>query len=624
MDGWVRLSPVRGRAGLAAGVAAALVLGASAASGQDAGAGGTGEAPTQVTLGQQVVNAGVRLGRRVLAERSRWRAVNAVVVVSDARSYREAIALWTRDVKFPVLIDDGSPQSREDIARFARAFAPGAVVRWQAPAAEGAEKRAEPVGRAGFASADLVELRRIVARVWGLRDEEARRPEALAQAFAAAGHVPPGVVMMSATDEAWSGGLALAAARGQALIFTDFRQDLDRHAGPDEIRNWTRAIEAGLAETPWSWRGLGDDIDAITIAANAPFKWSMDGREMFAASDRVGRLGLEAHTRFAWAGYVPGSAAQSAYRAMSAIFLQPREAWIFDGYAPGQPWESFDGSASGDFLRQRAGLEVEVLDTPGNGVNDWRLRAARPVKAGVILGMTKGNSDFFELTPGRGVVDDVPVLGVPSAVHIVHSWSLERPGDRRTLGGRWLERGAYAYVGSVHEPMLSAFVPTPVLVRRLAAGLPWGAAVMRDEAPAWKVGVIGDPLMTLARLPEGAAAELPIQGAAKVDAGLPEAVRGGRFAEAMEMLVLSGRDADASRLVLALLKDKPEAVTSEVARAGLLATFRAGATNEVVELYRRLDERGRREDRLMEAARLAAYAVFGGNETRVAQFLANP
>lgn len=599
-------------------------MGASTVSGQEGGGAGAGEPPAQVTLGQQVVQAGARLGRRVLMERSRWRAVNAVVVVSDARSYREAVALWTREVKFPVLIDDGSPQSREDIARFARAFAPGAVVRWQAPAAEGAEKRAEPVGRAGFASADAVELRRIVAQVWGLGGEESRRPDALVRAYAAAEHVPPGVVMVSPTDEAWSGGLALAAARGQVFIFTDFRQDLDRHAGPEEMRNWTRAIEEGLAGTPWAWRGLGDDIDAITIAANAPFKWSVDGREMLAASDRVARLGTEAHTRFAWAGYVPGTAAQSAYRAMSAIFLEPRDAWVFDGYAPGQPWESFDGSASGDFLRQRAGLEVEVFDTPRNGVNDWRLRASRPVKAGLILGMTKGNSDFFELTPGRGVVDDVPVLTAPSAVHIVHSWSLERPGDRRTLGGRWLERGAYAYVGSVHEPMLSAFVPTPVLVRRMAAGLPWAAAVMRDDAPAWKVGVIGDPLMTFARSPEGAAATLPMTDAVKVDDGLAEAVRGGRFAEALEMLMLSGRDADASRLVLALLKDRPEAVTSEVARAGLLCAFRSGATNEVVELYRRLDERARREDRLMEAARLAAYAVFGGNETRVAQFLSNP
>jgi len=43
-------------------------------------------------------------------------------------------------------------------------------------------------------------------------------------------------------------------------------------------------------------------------------------------------------------------------------------------------------------------------------------------------------------------------------VHFIHSWSAVTPDDRNTVGGRWLSNGVYAYVGSVDEPYVQAFV----------------------------------------------------------------------------------------------------------------------------------------------------------------------
>ena len=57
--------------------------------------------------------------------------VPTVVIVPGGDSYIEAIAQWTPQARFPVLIDDGSARAREDIARFVRAFKPPQVVRWE-------------------------------------------------------------------------------------------------------------------------------------------------------------------------------------------------------------------------------------------------------------------------------------------------------------------------------------------------------------------------------------------------------------------------------------------------------------------------------------------------------------
>ena len=240
-------------------------------------------------------------------------------------------------------------------------------------------------------------------------------------------------------------------------------------------------------------------------------------------------------------------------------------------------------------------------DGARQGIDDWRRRAAgrpragdpgvearrpppvaaslvehrRGVDASLIFVNTSGNAEFFDVRPGQGRPDDVPVLGIPAAVHFVHSWSATSPGNRDTVGGRWLERGAFAYMGSVYEPYLQAFVPTPLVAQRLLVAAPFGAAVRLENAEPWKVAVFGDPLYVVARPVTRVATPLPgaLAQAKSIADELAEQLRSRDFAAAVNTLRLLARDQEAARLLGAIIKDQPEAMTAEVALAGLGAAF---------------------------------------------------
>ncbi|MEO1278337.1 MAG: hypothetical protein AAFV77_05225, partial [Planctomycetota bacterium] len=72
-----------------------------------------------------------RLGARVRAVEQTVRVLPIVVIVPDGPSYVEAIARWAPAVRYPVLLDDGTPDAREAIARFVAAFDPERVVQWR-------------------------------------------------------------------------------------------------------------------------------------------------------------------------------------------------------------------------------------------------------------------------------------------------------------------------------------------------------------------------------------------------------------------------------------------------------------------------------------------------------------
>src|SRR5215470_9814654 len=58
------------------------------------------------------------LAARVESVRQRLPVIKTVVIVPDAASYIAAIGSWTLPGRFPVLIDDGSWNGQQDIARF--------------------------------------------------------------------------------------------------------------------------------------------------------------------------------------------------------------------------------------------------------------------------------------------------------------------------------------------------------------------------------------------------------------------------------------------------------------------------------------------------------------------------
>jgi hypothetical protein len=535
----------------------------------------------------------LRLAARVESVRQRLAVIPTVVIVPDGASYVEAIARWTLAGRYPVLIDDGTWAAQQDIARFVRAFRPDAVVRWRAPPEAPA---------AGDAGSRRAAVENAVARAWGAADAAA-----LPERWKRLELVPAGVVVAWPDDPAWTAALAVAAGRGQPIAWiAPPPGGVDGEATSDSLDSFSGAVERACEATGYSWRSIGDDLEAVTLCLNMPARVAMTagGRtERLATTDVVGRPVTGTRTpRWAWAGQVFGGPSQAAYRAMCALFLQPRRAWLFDGYEKAAPFTAFDVRAAAAEL-ERVGIRA-VTNAEGpqgaeafrrfacgraRGSNEGDEAAARGgTDADLIAVTTMGYYESFDLRPGRCTAGDVPLLSRPAIVYFVHSWSAMVPASRRSVAGRWLEHGAYAYLGAVDEPYLQAFLPTPLFARRLAGQVPWGAAVRYDESPPWKVAVIGDPLLTVGPPAPRSAARLPLEGASDVHASMVEALKAERFADAMRDLALLAEDEKAARLMASLLHDRPDQVTAEVARAGVLACYFAGRFDTVVAAYARL------------------------------------
>jgi hypothetical protein len=556
--------------GLALGAAGAA--GAAARAGQAAGAPPEKPAePARVAVTD--LPPALRLGARVNLIQRQVAVIPVLVVVSDERSFVAAVGAWRVGkggaYRFPVLIDDGSHAARQRIARFVRAFRPETVVRFAAaddvPALPG-----DAAGR-GRVIADAA------AGTWG-----AASSGELGGVFRGAGFEPPGVVVAWPDDPAWPGALALAAGRGQPILWIKPVDGASvSGAWPvEEADKLARQIRGGLDELKWAYDAGGDAIEGVTLCLHVPVKIHLgpgDQRQALSVTDVIGRDSAEPRkARWAWAGQIFGGASASAYSAMCSLFLMPDRAWLFDSYDSGQPWVLWDMTETGKIF-SGAGIDATVVDAPGGaGLDAWRRASVWGVEAGLIGVTTKGNADFFDLAQGQGRSVDVPLLKRPAAACFVHSWSANDPGNRRTIGAVWLERGAYIYTGSVHEPFLQAFVPTPVLARRLLAGFPWGAAVRIDERPAWKIATLGDPLMTLGPAGPRVSAPLPLRGVSELGDALPGLLKEKRFVEALHLLGTLARDADAARLVLALARDGEHPLTPEAGAAGLASAFFAG------------------------------------------------
>lgn len=582
------------------GLLAVLTL-VSGAYAQDAVAPGTPPAPIRAP---RDLPAPIKLGQRVMAINADVRIIPQVVIVTDVRSYLGAIASWSPTVRFPVLIDDGSVASAEDIGRFVRGFQPEKVVTWSMAVGKDAS-----VDNPEFRSPERARITGALNESWDVAPSTSM-PDFVV-ALQKTGRTPPGVVVMNANDPAWTGGLALAAAHAQPIVWVECVQAVDHYFTVGEADDYCGKVETEVSALPLTWRGLGDDVDSVTLAVNMPAKLDKGGHEFLAMTDRVGRLGTgsELPQRWAWAGQVHGSARESAYRAMSAVFLTHTSAWFFDGYPDTAPWSAYDCTKAGEVLSEQLQLKTEVLDTPKQGAGDWRMRASRAVDADMVFVTTKGNADFFDVNPGQCKPGDVPILLRPSAVHVVHSWSSLFPGNRDLLAGRWMERGTYFYVGSVHEPYLNAFLPTPMLTARMFSGAAWGAAVRQDSGPCWKVAVFGDPLLMNCSSRKKTDAPLPLEGAVVVGAVLRDDLKAGNYEGAFRSLVLTGRDADLAKIAVALLHDEQKRSSLKPGAGALcvLPLFRAGKQEELAGVFALLDRGHAQDPALRDALWLAAY-----------------
>jgi len=545
----------------------------------------------------------IRLYTRVELVRRQVPVVPLLVIVRDTESFVQAIGKWSLQGRFPILIDDdGSLRTHEHIGRFARAFKPEKIIRWSS-------------GKGGDVKPNPALIDNAIARAFakeGTRDPVTAEPRAdLNATFKAVQLDPPGIVIANPDDPAWVGGVALAAARGQPIAWL---KDLPRAVDDTLTRARFEAINAQIEKaaqaTGYAWAAQADVIEAVTLACNLPITVDMDAKDtLCATTDLVGRSGS---TRWAWAGQLIGTASQSAYQAMSAIFLQPSEAFLFDGYENAKDFAKYDCTAAGKVLTQ-AGLKVTVADEPNNTERDWRTRMAKgALAADLVFVNTMGNKEFFQLKGGTCRAGDVPFLTRPAAVHFIHSWSSRYLNARETVGGRWLERGAYLYYGSVQEPFLSAFHPTPTVATRMTAA-PFAAAVRLDAGPAWKLTVVGDPLATFGpaapKSDQLALVTLRFSGATYLDEIIAPATASKNYAGLLVFLVDMGRDADAATLAAALLKDDAGAISPEVAAAAIMPLFRASKFTQVSEMYSRVSIKDAENGILRDALWFSAYAT---------------
>lgn len=558
---------------------------------QESGEGGEANAPKRIDMRQAPPS--FRLGVRVLTHRHAREASPIVVVADSPAAYVEAIAHWTDRTIFPVLIDDGSWQAAEDIGRFVRAFEPEQVVRLSTDTAL-------PNGR----EARQDRFERVLAGIWGLGKDETAADEVMTELVSHlqyAVHMPPGIVVADANDPAWTAALALAAGHAQPIMWYNrsaIPEGVDSVLGQSKAGDLIGAIEFRLEELGMPWQGLGDTIDAVTICMNIPVKCRLEigenDSERFALTDIVGQHlafstpRLRSVQRWAWAGQVFGGEATSAYRAMSALFLQPRQAWVFDGYTDSEPWSAYDGTVAAENLG-KANLPATLLDSPRNGVESWQASTTQALDADAVFVNTKGMPEYFDLEPGRAYANDVPVLERPAAVSYVHSWSATRPGDTSTIAGAWLRAGAFMYIGSVHEPYLQAFIPTPIFALRLMGGLPWGVACRPDvPSPVWKIAVLGDPLLAVgAERPRTSA--LKIEGSTPLKGAIPEAVNDEDFARVIRTQAMLGQDEEIVRLAGAIVREKAELFNAEIAEVAAMPAFREHDKDLLVACVLRLE-----------------------------------
>jgi hypothetical protein len=524
----------------------------------------------------------LKLGMRVRQVQAKLAVAPVVVIVRDTTSYVEAVGMWRLTVRFPVLIDDGTPNARENIARFVRGFKPEKVLRYASKTPDRSNGVADPAA-----------VESAVGRAWSMAPATETKTfdrAAVIAEWKALQLTPPGVVVAAVDDPAWTAALALSAGRGQPIFWTASTRRLDAAFTVAEVEKLEKSIETFAEGTGYSWKGLGDDLEAVTLCTAMQQTIAGTAVGVMATTDRIGRQ-APGPKRWAWGSQISGSTAGSAYRAMTALFLPTtaKDAWIFDSYPDSPGWNAYAGKATEDALKA-LGWSVKGVRTPSGGIDAWRQEIAKPIDATMIFVNTKGEKHQFHLASGTGTLADVPFLNVPSVVNFVHSYSAQFVGTRETLAGRWLDRGAAGYVGSVDEPQLSGFVPTPAVAARLAAGIPLAAAARYDDAPPHKITIIGDALWTLGgiAIPKAPPAAIPsMEGAVDLSEEVKGLIRSD-LAEGVWLLVMLGRDADASRLAAALATTEAGQWNAAAAVAGASSLFRTGRANELRTLVKRI------------------------------------
>ena len=434
--------------------------------------------PFQLPASAQQEPWPIQTGLRAAIARSKIPTVNRVVLVPDEATFLAAIKKWNLKGNWPILIEDD-----KYAPIFSQRFQAEEIVRLPSI------KEQLPKGK------QLQELMlNAAATAWNATDTQTLKAK-----WTQLGWEPPGVVITSENDPARSAAVALAAAHGQPLVFLEGNfAKANQTLNNTQWKTLQRAITKAVESTGFFYSQLADPIDTITIVRELAVKYQSPQKkdEQLAVTDGLGRH--PNGERWAAVGWIFGSEVRSIYQAMCAIFLDSQTAMLYDSYPKEGNWAKYEMEEAARELKT-IGLDVQLVQKPESSLEKWRSLASKPWTFDLILMNSKGYPKSFQVGNGDASVEDIPKLQFPAAIQMIHSWSASDPDDRNTVSGRWLVNGAYAYVGSVHEPFLSAFIPPKLMVDRLKRGSPFLIAARQLQSPPWKVATIGDPLMSLTK-----------------------------------------------------------------------------------------------------------------------------
>ena len=310
--------------------------------------------------------------------------VDQVCLVPDVPSFFEAIAAWDEGHFFPILIDEPAwtlpflaPSARRGWCGTRR---PAIAGRRRPPAWTGGCPRSAPSPAPG--------------RLRPGRPTSSRRAASTPRGL---GATPPGVVLSSPDSPMLAGAVALAAGRFQPLIRLEpaaWRLD-DSESGRiwrygdvltlSQAWQFARGVEGCVESSVRRHDRLGDDCDFLTIAGDWPYRYDDDAergpaRGIQALDDLIGRVleggpdarGLNgSRRRWAFTGRLLGDPAASVAHAMSALFLQPDSALLWDTYSASSPWSAYTLAPAADAL-SKARLVPGPSSTPPDRVRAWR------------------------------------------------------------------------------------------------------------------------------------------------------------------------------------------------------------------------------------------------------------
>jgi len=440
----------------------------------------------------------IQLGARVAGLASQLPRLDVVVLVPDLATWIDEVRRWGSRGTWPVLIEDD-----RFTPIFLRKFAPRQLVR---RASVGEDVPESAAARRALA-------REIQNSFWRPASE-ADDSLSTATIYRNLGWRPPGIVATDFGDPAWPAALVLAMLRGQLLV--DLPGDFGAPNGSidePEFVSLDRTVTGFFESSGWNWKALGDDLDALTVCRSLPVRVRMPRspeqlpmipnlnvdrqRTPLALTDLLCRNADG--SRYAVCGWIFGSEIRSIYMAMCSLFIDRDSIGLVDGY---------DGRRGGTMYAHSNTEEVLSALSYESGFQgqgeqtsraNWLPLMSGGVPSDVLFVNSSGQAGFMEMASGtRLQAADLPALKHPLALYLIHSFSLFAPQTPNSIGGRWLDRGVYAYVGSCNEPMLGAFRPASHIIRQISLFVPFIVAARLDEgefSKPWRVVTIGDPLM---------------------------------------------------------------------------------------------------------------------------------